>query len=1494
MPINEERSPLWGMAAGGAAVGGFAYGMRGNWQDLYSAVRGPGLTGARKIATAATGMQRYTTARPAVNTMAALGDLAIDPRMTPRFGEELASLTYESIMGGPVPVGHSKAQSAMRNVLQQAGAEGVGATEIYRTALSQITEQGGDISRFQRAVQGVVGDPSGLTGSARFGNPVLAANKPGVNERIGFETLSAAERKEYESVMSRLGGEDMLKGELKARNIRFHRVGPEGVAMARIPVKGAGNIDLPLSLAQTNVMYGGENFSNRYIARGAWEITGAPSSRALQTKSFNDHYIDAIAKALTKDGKGRRPVKEAIHDANRMVIQGVMDSADAAAAKAAIWSPGEELLSSGGYLKEQMARSQLIYGGSSLTPDLLEEAISISGKTGQPLTPFVGAGAAGKGTLAMGDLRQAFYGNLGELFPAQKQPFQMVRSEWGLTENAMAMAEQAGQRFGGTFGQHNQRLLQKGMGAGYIPMTSAGGKAYVAPQMLTLYSVGQKDVPGVIAEEMGIMSRRAAELQEYQRIKGVTVRATQDMPGHSAIVNALSSNQAIGEQVMFDQPVPLTKGELIGVSAKTNVREFGRAAPGLSQEIIGVERVDQERVKAIIRETHEATGRLPRKYFGAEVKHMIQDVPDEEFGRLIRGQAGFTQQGMLGGLQVEQFMTGERVRKNPYALARQQISAMDVLVSGKIDRARGRERRELEKLANPFFKNQTEFLDDIFTNPNIKTQEELQYQVQRRIVEQAKTLGVAQGEAGGLIFGATSDAHMERLRREGVIRGAHVKAWTTAENVIGMSTPFLGDLAYEGGSGKRGTMDVAGFRLLAEKSYQGAEDLGALAAVDIAERTVSPRAAGDIAKMHGSIIGEVDPMKARLGLADDAVDLASFNESLISREGRWYDLGQKIDELGGARRVYIPGIDKATQLAPTVGTTGEPIASGIHKQLGGLRSALAAGNQEAISAAAAGLAQASHVEFARATTERGKVIGSRVLTGQQMTAAQQAAIGEDVIGVSRGTGRRMFEEMIEQAPAGRQDFLRQQMAAFEAGEAVSGVGWRHPMVGPESAQVVKFAAMEGAEEAMVYMPRKMGQISVGGEMVTKDLSPLVGWKGDFDKDQFVLSAIGRQDVEKRAANLANNEIAASYNQYLGRHYAMERMVDKNLVASTSGVARGIDALRQEARSHAYAKMATGPTNVALQQLKVAVAGANPQHYDELAAAMWHMEETAAIGSKHGLDIGGGDLYKRLGSAVRNRSEAEMEGVLRSVFGEKQTISSMVQGVETAVDYDPKLWSQRMIGSLRQSPDEIMEAVKLGQMATKGESRATAKAMVDQYLMISQGASPDIGQVMAGAEAADTGVFSGLQRGGRAVRNRLRAVGGVLSRAKKPMLLGGAAAGAIAMAAPSISGSLTVNPNKEGAAGGRNTNIAESIPTGGLEMTPPSNAIMRSPRVYDVGGMSTRVEGKYVASDLDMDRTAIMRQVAAMRANGANTRMNIRDNRAALDSHMLANKIHERL
>jgi hypothetical protein len=1471
---SSSRSSLWGMATAGAlGVGGYKS-MKGRWGDLRRAAIGPGQTSLDIIGSMGQGT-KYPT--KAFSTIEALGELSVDPSLHNIWKTRIADMTYESLMNSNNPIGHTEARKAMGRITDIATKEGATLESVYNKAIAEINSQDGDTARFTKAVNSISTKSLQKYETARLSPLSAPLSKPGINEIITKKDLVKKEGAEFQKIIGRLGALDGIGDRIGNASFRRIGSGKDAVTMARIPITGVGDITLPLSINESRTMYTGQNYTTKYITRGAWDITGSGKNRNLVMKSYNEHFLDSLSSSISDDFGNKRTVKDALYQANRKVAQSMMDTADEAAGKAAIFA--EDLVTSGGQLKQNMAMNQLVFGGNKLTPALLEEAIQLSANMGKPLTPFTGAGAVGKGALIQGDIRSQLYGGIGELFPAQKQPFQFLRENFGLSDDAIKMASQPGFRFGGS--GNNPSILND-----YVGRLS-DYEGYKRANLVTIYATNPANVSGIMADEMGFMSKNVSELQSYNRIKAVTIRASEGMGTHPAIAKKLNDNLAFNEMVNFKEPVPINDPKTLGIDIKTN-KSYSGPARGAPSEIIGFKRLDEGRLKIYTKEYHDM-GDLARKYFGqGDVKHMIQGVPQQELENMLSG-TGFTGQRAMGKITPEMYLTASRFKgtKNTAALTHQQVTAMQIMLAARADRT-----GTMSEEAKSFMTSPMQFLEEnVFSKSKSTTISALQREVQEATINKAKSLGFDKGGTHfGMIFGAMDSDMANEFTKSGALSKTENRAIKGATHVIGMSAPSLGDLAFEGGSGKMGSMDVAGMRVLSQKTYSNIPSLGAEAAFDIAERVISPGSYNEIAKMHGSVIGADNNLMSKIKSitsADSITDLSSFNNDLVSKEGRWFSTGKAGKAAGIVDKIYIPGTDSAEQLKRTIETnSGELLDSQVHRRLASLRYALTQEDEGTIKSAYNNLASATHSEYAKSATSRGKVLGSRLLTGQQVNTGQQKVLG-DAIGISKQTGLEMFDDLINRASPERRSFLESQKISFQEGNAINAIGWRHPNVGPESVQFLKMKALEGADDALVYMPKKMGNITIDGEKVMKDLSPLVGWKGDFDKDQFVLSVIGNERVEQKTQRAMNNAINAKYNKYLGTHYGMEELINRH-GNQTNSTMRGISALREEARSHGYVKMATGQTNIALQKAKIAIASNAPELYDDMATAMWHLEETAAIGSKH-RTIGGGTLANEISAGINEADENKIAGFFETVFGKgKQSITTTVEGEKVITTIDPQQMGRNLANALKQTPEEIFASVEMSQ-AAKGTSNASRNAMLDQFAMMQAGRSRDVAVKLAtGGSVSKMGSIEGAFS---AAKGKVRAVSQVLGRNKKPLLLGAAVAGVIAGAAPSISGVLKSNPNKEGAGGGRNINPEDIVPPGGLVMNPPQKGIIRSPRAYE---MTSRVSGHYNADDAQKDNKAIMRQMAAARAGGANTRMSIQDNRSVLDSRMMANKIHERM
>ena len=125
-----------------------------------------------------------------------------------------------------------------------------------------------------------------------------------------------------------------------------------------------------------------------------------------------------------------------------------------------------------------------------------------------------------------------------------------------------------------------------------------------------------------------------------------------------------------------------------------------------------------------------------------------------------------------------------------------------------------------------------------------------------------------------------------------------------------------------------------------------------------------------------------------------------------------------------------------------------------------------------------------------------------------------------------------------------------------------------------------------------------------------------------------------------------------------------------------------------------------------------------------------------------------------------------------------------------------------------------------------------------------------------------------------------------------LLVGAALAAGVMLSAPSVSG---VMPGKEGPAGGMNMNMTDMGPPAGMGMAPPQPRVMASPKAYDMSGvkMSSRANIRMSMPDANNSSVDFMRQASQL-ANGGKVRVRTTDDRAALNPHRLASKIHERL
>lgn len=1492
----EDRSPFWSIGAVGAIGAGVGFGMKGRWGGIQSTLSRPPMSPVFTALQSAMGNMPGFKPPGQTNVVAMdlLGDLATSPASKSSLRREIAHATYESLMKS-TSIGHTQAYNIFQRI-NRAGS----VTDAYSMAAQNIARHSARADMFERQIEKLV--PGGffnartqdIPGPEFMGQKGSFGffGKAGTLQRVTSLT-DPVEMQRAVDLRTKL--EDIFGKDI-ARKSRLYIVGEEGFPMLRLAERDV-NISLPLREGMT---YGGKGFQTRYITRGAYTL--GPSGP--EYSSFSEVYLDEIKKSMANN----RSAKEAVNEVNRSLLQNINDTE--ATKRMAVFASPEAFQTSGDMMSERLLRTQKVFIGKQPTPELLQAAIE-SGE----LFPFAGQGAVGKMTMQSADIRQALYGTRGVSFPAERQPFQKYRAGWGLTAEAKNRAVQM--NFKGSLGQYYSRLDRKFTGAGYkyLAGTGAGAaaaEAHVAPQLITMYAkpgiggFASERLRALMAEEQGFISTNVSNMMEAERIKNYSIRVEEDMRIHRALKDSIfSEDRAINEIVNFDKPLPLVAGEDIGISLEGKSIKAGGA---LQEEIIGYHVIDRGQIKVKVRERFMHGAGQDVKYFDEGIKHLMGGATQEEIDALVMQEFGTAD---IGRNRVEAILSGSRIAKNPYALHSQQMHAMAYLGAEKFDTPeRGGAALAQRKALRAYMEDPEKYLglEDVYRGldkgATVAQIGEANYVAQKRILQGAKELGLLTNKRGstGLIFGLMEQEHTERLMAEGIIGEMEAAAIKGSRGVIGISSPMIGDLVTEGGAGKLAKLDVAAMRVLSMKSYSQDANLAADTMADFASRMrlADPAEKQALRKMQASLLNTEGEFSLLSGLksTEEVPLLTSIGpDELVSPKGRYVDLGESIKELGGSRRIYIPGTEESSIMAARMGQ-GETIKSDLHRAVADLQTAIKMKNKAGedslegavarVDESAAALRSVGQAAYASSVVPQGEVLGSRYLTGKRMTAAQAAELGEGVVGISERTGLEMFEELERQATTESQKaFLIGQQERLLAGEAVEAMGWRHPTAGPESVQAMRMKIMPGARNEMLYFGEKMGSFQIGGVSEQVPISQMVGMKGDFDKDMYNIAVMSDKSTADRLGRAMDFKGNISYNKYLGKHYMLARAIDQNAARGASEVSAM--ALTKEAMSHGYAKLATGQTNIALQKLKVGIASQAPDLYGDVAPMLWHIEETAAIGAKHGLIGGGTDYYRRISQAVNNLDQTKLQGVIEDIFGkEARTMKATIDGAEVIYNYNPAVQSQQMMDALAGADKELIRSVELGQMAKRSTGAGSLLAHQEQFLMAEAGLSEDAGMhLLSGKQTYG----QKMQRTAKSLGRNAKSIARVLSRAKKPIAMGLAAASAIMLAAPSISGSLS-NPNIEGAGGGKNIDAASSVPPNQTPTPEPPSQIMRSPKVYQQG--SSRISANYSTSDYQSNYSDTMKQIAAMRGAGQRTRMNISDNREYLDPHMLANKIHERM
>ena len=1474
MPIDDERSPLWSFGATAALGAGVGYGIYKNRSAFASAWKAGGQDIAGNVAARVKDISGFNPMRPSPSQVGLVGEtfeaMLGNYQRTSSLGimkSDIRQAAYESILRGG-KTSHKEALSFLSAIDEQQSAVGA-----YKTAVNIVQKAQGDISILESNVRGLGNEFSytkpflseamvqtGRIGILKTPDITIADLEPEAQEqakRIRQIFSSAAGEKynidwKFKTVSETLGSKKlttpMMLGQIEGETLR-------------------------IPLAKTGFTYGGENLTARYITRGAY----LPGGNHID---YTDLYARTMSQAIERS-KTSTSLKANLQRAEQSLIE-QMNIRDSAERAAAVWALPADVMTSGGLAKARLTSQEAVAFG---VPSAEVENI-----LGRGLYPYTSPTAAGKGTLTKLNLTEELYGPLGKWMSAEQRPTQFIRSEWGVSE----AAKRAAQPFKGTFGKYFERLGRKVKGSGYERLLygeapALSGKAYSSPQLMTFYAKPSTKSYGIgyrasalnqlLSGEEGVIFREISPIIENERIIQKKITMAEGLKVNQELFKSLE-NQPVGAGVkIFGEPIG--KGSaFIGIEQATGRELFTSIEGGIKTELIAAELTGENTATVFLKERRQLSGNEMWKFFSEDNKFMASAKDQREFNKYLRA-AEADKLATHTGQKIEALFSGELVQRNKAALFNQQIEAMGMVLGHRIDTNKIAFNREAEK-----------FLRDPMSATGANKILEIgdlnaEYALQKRLIRQAKKFGFTSQEMAST-FGLMDENILQQMISKRAISPADAKAIRESAGVFGLGKLRLGDLAVAGGAGRRGSFEQTGFRLLSMKGEEGERF-----AAELVQRLEGKGQLSAADKMLATAIGEESLFAGaakKLFSPEEKLQLITdiAEQDLIREEGRFISLGQKFSELGGSSRLYVPGLKEAPAIVGSMVTPkGDVIRSPVVRELQHFRGIMRGGATGAeLEEAAKGLRTAIARATEQQATARGKVFGSKILTGTRSAITEQS----DTFRVSTRTMQQMYDDLLSRATTEEQQtFLRQQIASLEGGGVAVGGMWRHPTTGPESFQFVRFQVDTRLADGMLQAPKKFGRLDfAGGRQIDVDVSEMVGFKGDFDRDHFVLAAISDRDTYTRVSKKIDNEMRDGYTKYLFNHYAMKDIIDERKVKTNITKLTQEQALTEGYRKLTTAKTTTGRVNLALQKLKIGMAHTAPKEYRPMAELFWHLEE-AAIGGKHG--VLGTELYEGITSAVENKDVGKLEGVIESLLGSKRTIAGTITDaygnvMSHELKYDPRQWAEVAIGAVEAAGQDVDVAMRAASFA-KGTSPYSPKVneLAEMYYARRTG-SVDVAQSLAQAAAGTTDEFttkaSRLMRRGQ---TRATALVGALKKAGKPMLLGAAAAAGIAMMAPAISGRL-----KAGADGGRN------LPPGDDQgMSPPPPRPLTPPKAYDIGGGRTlnRATIRMRMNDLNNNSKDFMRSARALSASG-NVNVNTRDDRSLLDPRMLASKIHERL
>lgn len=685
--------------------------------------------------------------------------------------------------------------------------------------------------------------------------------------------------------------------------------------------------------------------------------------------------------------------------------------------------------------------------------------------------------------------------------------------------------------------------------------------------------------------------------------------------------------------------------------------------------------------------------------------------------------------------------------------------------------------------------------------------------------------------------------------------------------------------------------------------------------------------------------------------------------------------------LPGIGDVNIPGTSQVSSLASYKTAAGETITSDLGYQLDDFLENSVAYEQGSVAedqmrAQLAGLS--SNMQSARIGAGnklvRGSVPGSVFLTGvpsAQMRAKEFASRIEDFgvgkfeelapyekylekyvnqdllldsgeVGITAPYAAKAFKEL--EKVSSNPELIREQAEKFFlSGSGEGGLLWRHPVIGPYSAQAVRYRLMPGsdpiimfneAEKRAVFKAGKLGEgeamslqfetnritqkgakqqlIQQGFDTVDSlRFSAMPGMAGDTDADIYSFAVV-EPDLEKK---LSKN-LTFVQDDYTVHSIRSQLMQSK---AKSKGLISFADAMADDAMKLRITKGGRlGKLSVTLQAAKAGTMAAQKQLGREAALEAFSLAEwleQTPISAKH---IAEGktplviDQLQEIQKAFRQKDSGQLQKTIGKIlqFEEGSARKGLIgEGITLATEggkapiFIPGINVPRaasnLIGSLKSFEESKAGGVSARRIRELLFERATPSVEESKALMTEAGLNlSPLGSTLHPTRIAEnTGTISKMTSRLMSLKNRAVKAGGKLLPLAKPLGLGFAASVALStiLSAPSLSvdpGSMAPpTPNMRSGSGGANisNNLHPDSPSASLPAPPPS---LPAGRAYATsGGSSVNIRGR---SQGGTNYGNVNRQIGSTMGRG-NIRItsNVSDDRSSLDSQRIGHIIKNR-